>query len=263
MRDISFDAISRERMNAADRATLENPAFGWKHFQTEHFTLHHTQRAFAVRVARMGEQFYDLIAADLPAGLSDRITPVHSHIFIFRRTQDWADLVAETPGLSPWAASFVRGQTMYLQEIGQGASGKMEVLAHEMTHLVFNRFLSSNLPLWLNEGLAEYYGAVAYRASRNLGTPNPRNLFKPYHNRMPLEQLLTARTYPPSENGVQQFYGTAKYLVGFLRWAFTPEQWNQFLTRAMQGAPAEEAMLETYGFDNLQALQQAFDRFGR
>ena len=48
--------------------------------------------------------------------------------------------VASVPGLDPRVISFVRGQAMYLQEFGTGAE-KFNLLAHEMTHLVFNRFL--------------------------------------------------------------------------------------------------------------------------
>jgi hypothetical protein len=176
-RDISSAEVDRAGLTPPDLAILDNPRFRWKHMQTDHFTLHHDQKMFATRVARMGEQFYAAVSADLP-DLRDRVSPRRSHIFIFRDARDWQSVVAGRPGLESWAASFVGGNVMYLQEVGRGTSDKMGMLAHEMTHLVFNRFLPVRLPLWLNEGLAEYYGEFAYRAARGMGQ-GKRNAFPP------------------------------------------------------------------------------------
>lgn len=260
-RDIDAAAGERAGLRPADIAWLDHPKHPWQHLQTEHFVVHHDQKMFAAKVARMGEQFYAAIAADLP-DLRDRCSPRRSHVFVFRDPRDWQAVVEGTPGLERWASSFVRGQVMYLQETGATAAEKMETLAHEMAHLVFNRFLAVPLPLWLNEGLAEYYGEFAYRAARGMGQSR-RAAFPPLKTWYPLSELLTATAYPAAPAEVARFYATSKYLVGFLLLRQPKEKWNSFFERILSGEPPWPALLETYGWPDNAALEKDFARFAR
>ena len=261
MQDVAGETIERANLLAKDAAWLDHPAYRWKHLQTEHFILHHDQKMFAAKVARMGEQFYDAISADLP-NLQDHFSPARSHIFIFRDPRDWNAVVAGTPGMEPWTASFVSGQVMYLQEMGTVPSDKMDLLAHEMTHLVFNRFLPVRLPLWLNEGLAEYYGEFAYRAAKGMGQ-SKGNAFRPLRTWTPLDELLDATDYPADPAEAGRFYGTAKYLVGYLLLRQPREKWDAFFARLLAGEPARPALLDAYGWADAAALEKAFAAFAR
>ena len=261
MQDLAPEAVERARLLPADVGWLDHPAYRWKHLQTDHFILHHDQKIFAAKVARLGEQFYQAISADLP-NLQDRIAPARSHVFIFRDPRDWGAIVAGTPGLEPWTASFVRGQAMYLQETGTATADKMETLAHEMTHLVFNRFLPVRLPLWLNEGLAEYYGEFAYRAAKGMGQ-SKGNAFRPLRNWTPLAELLAAETYPTDPADVARFYATSKYLVGYLLLKQPRARWDAFFARLLAGEPALPALLESYGWSDVAAAEKTFAQFAR
>ena len=258
--DISAEEVSHTGLLPADLALLTDPGMNWKHLQTEHFIIHYNQKIFAAKVARMGEQFYEAIAHDLP-DLQDRITPVRSHIFIFRQARDWQTMAANTPGLDPWAISFVRGQAMYLQEFGAGAE-KFNLLAHEMTHLVFNRFLPVRLPLWLNEGLAEYYGEFAYRAARGLGQ-SKKTAFPPLRHWTPLNELLTAQSYPAAPVEVGKFYDTSKYLTGYLLVKLPRDQWDTFFDRVLAGESVLPALLTTYGWADVTEMEKDFIKFLR
>ena len=244
-----------------DREILDDTRFNWRQIQTEHFTIHCERKAFAAKVARLAEQFYSAISSDLP-DLQDHIAPRRSHIFIFRHARDWQAVVAETPGLEPWTASLVRGQVMWLQELDGDSSEKMGILAHETTHLVFNRFLRVQLPLWLNEGLAEYYREFAYRAARGMGR-SKRSAFPPLRTAMPLAELLAATTYPTDPAQVDVFYKTGKYIVGWLLWKLPREQWDAFFGRVLAGESATDALLDVYGWSDLDAMQDDFERFIR
>ena len=173
--DIAAEAVERTGLLPADLAWLDHPAYQWKHLQTEHFVLHHDQKMFAAKVARMGEQFYDAISADLP-DLRDRISPARSHIFIFRDPRDWQAVVAGRRAWKPGPPRSCAATSCICRKPAPPPSDKMDTLAHEMTHLVFNRFLPVRLPLWLNEGLAEYYGEFAYRAAQGHGTKQRQRL---------------------------------------------------------------------------------------
>lgn len=259
--EITTAAVELDGILPADIALIQNPQFKWKHLQTEHFILHHDQMMFAAKVARMGEQFYAAISADLP-DLQDRVTPARSHLFIFRDPRAWQALVQDIPGLDPWVVSFVRGNTMYLQETGTAPSEKMDTLAHEMTHLVFNRFLPVRLPLWLNEGLAEYYGEFAYRAARGMGQ-GKNNAFRPLKSWTPLAELLNATVYPGDPVEVGRFYTTSKYLTGYLLLRLPRDKWNLFFARLLAGEPALPSLLATYGWADVAALEKDFARFAR
>ena len=261
MQDVAGEAVERANLLAKDAAWLDHSEYRWKHLQTEHFVLHHDQKMFAAKVARMGEQFYDAISADLP-NLQDHFSPARSHLFIFRDPRDWKAIVAGTPGLDPWTASFVSGQVMYLQEMGTATSDKMDLLAHEMTHLVFNRFLPVRLPLWLNEGLAEYYGEFAYRAAKGMGQ-SKGNAFRPLRTWMPLAQLLDATAYPADPTEVALFYATSKYLVGYLLLRQPRDKWDAFFARLLAGEPARAALFDVYGWTDAAALEKAFAQFAR
>jgi hypothetical protein len=259
--DIAAEDVERGELLPADIAWLDNPNFKWMHLQTEHFVLHHDQKMFAAKVARLGEQFYAAISADLP-DLRDRTSPKRSHIFIFRDSQEWQTVMGESPSIDSWASSFVRGNAMFLQETGTAAADKMDTLAHEMTHLVFNRFLPVRLPLWLNEGLAEYYGEFAYRAARGMGQ-GKHNAFRPLKNQTPLADLLSATAYPVDPVEVNQFYVTCKYLTGFLLLERPREQWDVFFARLLAGDSPTAALLDSYGWADVAALEKAFAQFTR
>ncbi|MGD9782673.1 MAG: hypothetical protein AB7V14_11050 [Kiritimatiellia bacterium] len=259
--DVAAESVDRAGLLPADAALLDRPEFGWRHLQTDHFVLHHDQKIFAAKVARMGEEFYEAISADLPE-LRDRIAPRRSHVFVFRDPDDWAAIVAGAPDVDSWAASFVRGNAMYLQETGTAPADKMGTLAHEMAHLVFRRFIPVHLPLWLDEGLAEYYGEFAYRDARGLGQ-NRRSAFRSLKNRTPLAELLGATDYPEDPKDVADFYATAKHLVGFLRLRFPAEKWNAFFGSLLAGRSGADALLAAYGWADLAELDKEFARFGR
>ena len=259
--DVPVAAVERAGLLPGDLALLDDARYRWQHLQTEHFVLHHDQKMFAAKVARLGEQFYEAISADLP-NLPDLVAPARSHVFIFRDPRDWQRIVAGTPGMEAWTASFVRGQVMYLQETGTAVADKMETLAHEMTHLVFNRFLPVRLPLWLNEGLAEYYGEFAYRAAKGMGQ-SKGNAFRPLRQWTPFADLLAATAYPVDPQDVSRFYATSKYLVGYLLLKQPRARWDAFFARLLGGDPALPALLETYGWADVAAAEKAFTQFAR
>lgn len=259
--DLAAEDVERLGLPAADAVWLDHPEFRWNHLQTDHFILHHGQKMFAAKVARLGERFYAAISDDLP-DLRDRMAPQRSHVFIFRDARAWQKVVDASPGIDPWVVSFVRGNAMYLQETGPTTADQMETLAHEMTHLVFNRFLPIRLPLWLNEGLAEYYGEFAYRDARGMGQ-SKGNAFRPLKRWTPLADLLAATGYPVAPDDVREFYATAKYLVGYLLLRQPRDPWNDFFARLLAGAPALPALLETYGWSDIAALERDFARFAR
>ena len=234
----------------------------WMCHETPHFRVFHDQKIFAEKVGRLGEQFYDYVSADMP-GMTDRMGAEKSVICIFRKPEDWqAFLAAELQGGGglEWSASFVRGQFMYLQATGDHSSERMRTLAHEMTHLVFNRFLAVRLPNWLNEGLAEFYGQFAYRAVRGMGVSR-KSAFPPIRDTYPLAAMMSLQGYPEEVAAVHLFYNTSRYLVGFLVLRDNGDPWRAAWERIRNGEPPVPVILQTYGFANVAELEREFLKF--
>ena len=175
-------------LNDRGRKALALPGIGWKHAQTEHFVLHYEQAIFARKVARMADFFYSYIAEDLQ-GAQDRVDG-RSHIFIFRNPKRWDEMRKAFEDTPEWTFSLVQGTTMLLQQ-ADDTTRSGDILAHEMTHLVVNRFFTGRLPIWLSEGLAEYFEEFAYSAMKGI-KKSKRAQFQRLRFEYPLAELFRA-----------------------------------------------------------------------
>jgi hypothetical protein len=260
MQEITVDQVDQTLLTSRGQAVLASSAFTWRHAQTEHFVVHFENGIYASKVARMAEFFHTYVSADLQ-GAADRLSG-RSHVFIFRNEKDWRRFQTDhgQPGLE-WSFSMVEGPVMYLQQAGN-ASDSAEVLGHEMTHLVVNRFIEGRLPLWLNEGLAEWYGEFAYAAFKGVKKSKGAQ-FKRMSVSIPLADLLHAGSYPADPKAVPAFYAVSKHLVGFLQLKQPPEKFVPFVRAMAGGATVESGLTEVYAFADLQDFAKQFDKFCR
>ncbi len=231
----------------------------WSHAETEHFVLHYQQVGFAKRVARMADFFYAYIASDLP-GLPD-LQKEKSHIVVIRDEEEWREFVRASGVAPDWSAAYVRGQVMFLQDTGDNERNA-DVLAHEMSHLVLNRFFARPAPLWLNEGLAEWYQTLGWKAFKGQRA-SPKDGLGNLPNAYSAPALLSLSSYPAA-NEVHRFYASCRQLVGFLQLEKDPATFVAFLQAVTgKGSDAMAAISELYGFAGQDALQAAFTKFLR
>jgi len=240
------------------RAALQQEGFNWRHAETSHFVLHFEHGIFAKKVARMAEFYYDYIAVDLQ-GPDDRF-PGRSHIIIYRTPERWLNFMKELgPSELQWAFAFASGPSLFLQQ-GRDTRSSAGVLAHEMTHLIMNRFFESQPPAWLNEGLAEWYGEFAYSSYK--GTKKSRKMvFQPIDQITPLSSLLTATSYPDDREEISRFYLTSKYLVGYLRIRHPEDDFVPFMKSAMSGQSSLSSLQSIYGYEDVDQLRKKFKTF--
>jgi hypothetical protein len=239
------------------RQMLDLPDIRWKHAQTEHFVIHYEQAIFARKVARMAEFFYGYIRQDLQ-GAKDLVSG-RSNIFIFRSEKRWKEFKRLAGDVPDWAFSQVEGTAMFLQQ-ADNTSSSADVLAHETTHLVMNRFFRNRCPRWLNEGLAEYYGEFAYSAYKGI-KKSKRTQFNRLSNPFLLEKLFEMESYPLEPRRVRAFYDTAKYFVAFLLLEHPPEVFMPFVDDLMNGQDVESALSKRYGLPTLDEVQKQFNKF--
>jgi hypothetical protein len=232
----------------------------WDHAETQFFVVHYQQLGYARRVARMADYLYLYIAADLP-GYKDQ-TEEKSHIVVVKDRDDWKEFLTLSATAPEWSGAYVHGKVMYVPD-SDDRKQNADVVAHEMSHLVLNRFFLRPPPLWLNEGLAEWYETFGWEAFKGQKVNVDENLGT-YENPFPLEQLfrMSSRDLGNDREKVSRFYNTSREVVGMLKLRKDQQAFVQFLQMiTVEGKPAEQALKTVYGFENTAAVQAAFDEF--
>jgi len=96
--------------------------------------------------------------------------------------------------------------------------GAIEIVYHEYTHSIMHLNLHW-LPVWLDEGLANFYGYTRFQKDKiYIGAPPPPHEL-PHGPYIPIETLIGVDQNSPyyhSEDKVHQFYGESWGLVHFL-----------------------------------------------
>ena len=115
--------------------------------------------------------------------------------------------------------------------------------AHELSHLVVHSVTDnpfSDIPTWLDEGLAMY-------AEGQLPANNRRALAEAVR-RGSLISLRSMTSYPGDPALVNLFYGEAHSVVEFMVREYGAEAMSQLLSLIGQGVDIDEALARAYGF---------------
>ena len=126
---------------------------------------------------------------------------------------------------------------------------------------MIERFFGSGVPLWLNEGYAEYSASRCYAAfnrargygARPTSRPVPADLY------YPVDKLVSLMTYPQDVAQVGAFYAESERLVRFLARA-EKHGFGVFLEAMSKGNRFETALNKGFAarFVNTDALDREF-----
>ncbi|MBM3787589.1 MAG: hypothetical protein FJW30_24805 [Acidobacteria bacterium] len=144
--------------------------------------------------------------------------------------------------------------------IGPSASAEdKRVAVHEYVHML-NRYGDTELPIWMNEGIAELYSNIeAVGKKIRVGTPIPQHVYTVNQQWLPLEDVVDADTKSGLYNRRQHagpFYGIAWALVHML--TLDPRysaKFNELYNEIGAGSSSKDAMEKVYG----KALRQIED----
>ena len=256
--EVEFSQLSQRDPNPlGDKALAIHPE-QWKHGETEHFIYHFVHSYVATPVSVEAEFHYRVIAKELereqPAG------DVKSHIYIFERPEEWQQF--QTFGqLEPWSGGIHSMGSLFVQR-DPSYKFSNNLLGHEIVHLVMHRFYPDSVPLWLNEGLAQFISKAAhasYQRARGY-------IAKPHSTAIAASELipilkLIGLTQVPSDN-VTTFYDESERLVRFL--ATTDKRSFLVLLDALaRHQPFEIALSRSYAgiFPNLNVLEEKFREY--
>jgi len=259
MKEIPRYQVDMLHLTGFGQVALNLPKMNWKHAETEHFYIHYERKDFARKVARLAEFLYRYIAIDLE--LDKDLFRFRSNIFVFRTANKWEDFIGRGVGGLEWSHSFVAGGDLFLQRSGStGESGG--ILAHEMTHLIIARFFGRPPPLWLNEGVAQWYeefGYAAYKGKKK----SRKGAFRPLRKWISIPLLFEIKLYPADEDERRLFYKTSKYLTGYLMLKFPTWKMRDLIQSLVNQENVWEAFNDIYSISTPKYLEKDFKRFAR
>ena len=229
----------------------------WKHSETANFVYHFFTPFVARPVATEAEFYYRVIAKELEKDTTQ--WERKCHIYIFEQDEDWAQF-RQVGGLEPWTGGIHSQGQLFIQRNPQ-MKFKGNTLGHEVTHLVVHRFFGEGIPLWLDEGLAEYTASRWYAAFwRSRGyNARPRSISVSPDSYVPLATLTSLLAYPQQDQQVVAFYTESERLVRFLSAADKPG-FLKFLEAMSKGNRFDTALDKGLGskFHDLDALESGF-----
>ncbi len=247
-----FDKLSDQAISEWGQKALAVNATKWKHGETEHFVIHFFRSGDMI--ARRSEKFYAEIRAFF-GNRADKMQGRKSHIFAFCESDDW-ETFKRAVDKKKNVAGVTRGNEFFYMAFGEEKQFdyRGHVQAHEMTHLVFNRFFTGHLPLWLNEGVAEYFGL-----KKTLDTATFRRTLsraKPFG----LERLFKTNEYPKTEDEVHSFYAEATIVVDFLtQTADRRGLLTKFIDALIEDPDVDKALV-LYGYKSREEFSKAYER---
>ena len=136
----------------------------WLEVATEHFTiLTDATEGVAMGVGRRLEEFCDMLHT-LHTGLRN-YPALPTVIYVFR---DRSEMAAFSPEGVENVAGFSTvgpGRNLFVMNAEVEGTSRASVVCHEFTHVFLNSNFSE-MPVWMNEGLAEYYQTFRRRGRR-------------------------------------------------------------------------------------------------
>ncbi len=255
--ELPFQALSQSDQNALGTKALAIHPAAWTHSETEHFIYHFIHSYVATPISVEAEFSYRVISQDL--GLEAPPTGIpKSHIYIFETPADW-DLFKRDADLEPWTGGIhSRGSLFIMRDPSYKLSNNS--LSHEVAHLVLARVNSRSLPIWLEEGYAEYTSRIvqaSYRRARNYDA-RARSSSLPSNEVIPLARLTAATNYPDAAE-IDAFYQECERLVRFLTTS-DPTAFRALMDTMGRGETFESAFSSLYSarFLDIAALETAF-----
>jgi hypothetical protein len=256
--ELDFARLSQRDPNPLGAKALAINPLQWKHGETEHFIYHFVDSFVVTPISVEAEFHYRVITKELqreqPAGTTK------SHLYVFQKPEDWKQFQSAGK-LEPWTGGIQsQGSLFIVRDPSYKFSDNS--LGHEIAHLVLHRYYPDGMPLWLNEGFAQYiskgarasyYRARNYNAKARAQTIEAEKLF-------PLTTLATM-SYPPSDQ-VETFYDESEKLVRFLV-ATDKASFLNFLDAMGRHQQFEPALFQTFGtkFLNVTALEEKFREY--
>jgi len=185
----------------------QNLDLGLQQQETLHFLVKSHSREAAVSYGDGAEKLYQQLMQ--VTGLYSFVPSQPYELVILPNRQDY---LAKT-GAPQWSGGVTIGNAIVAYE----SPAVQPIVAHEMTHLIFNEFMETPRPelTWLNEGLAVSMERLNYSAEQQISYDNACASALKY-GAVQLESLMMSTPLKEERTGAQAWYCQAHSVVSYL-----------------------------------------------
>lgn len=255
-----WENITSRSLSAEGKSALAIDRGTWQHSETENFVYHFRNEKEAETFLVHAELYYQWIQEIL--GVQNKKWTEKSHLFIFEDKQIWKKLNMESPERIPGAEGFTNGQDMFVYRDPFWLTPQL-VLAHELTHLVLYRIFKGWVPLFLNEGFAEFMAIKAAAMKADGNEFNIRSVQMISEDQfIPVKKLIAMRQYPSSEEEVKVFYRQSELLVRYLLLNHDKSKFYELLKETVTGTTFEKSLKNNYDL-NVDDLEDKFKAYAQ
>jgi|GEM_PF-536592 len=265
------DALREMKTAAADEPPYKGLDPGHKTYETAHFLVKAYTTETAVAQSVICEQNYARLMNDL--GLYSFAPARPYNVVVYRNAEEFA----RQTGQPRWSGGLAYGNAILIYESESSAA----VLAHEMTHLIFNEFMgmanTADLK-WVNEGVAVYEETRASVPSRTAYSRRMAELVAvnpiPFSQMLVLSPQTLSESAPQPENGavqapqdaagrnlmVERWYAQAGSVASFMISEGGSLGFSIFITRLKAGDTVDSAVNAAFPglWRNLGDLEKAW-----
>jgi tetratricopeptide (TPR) repeat protein len=238
----------------------------WIRLQTANFTVFsNAEVAASERFVADLEVLRAVLERYLEGATVD--SPLPTYLYIFRDEEAFEPYKQRVTGSPEEVSGFFAGHPYgnYVAVDGDLRREPRRIIYHEYLHY-FVRLNLPGLPLWLNEGLAEYYSTFTVVGEEaRVGLPVETHVrYLQAGSMLPLERLLAVDTTSPAYNEGDRrgaFYASAWALAHYL--LSDPERYQQlmdFLDLQEAEVPLREAFDQAFGVA-FSTLEKAVTRY--
>jgi tetratricopeptide (TPR) repeat protein len=249
-----------------------DPNLGWIEVRSPHFLV--ATNAGEKEGRRIADQFEQIRALFHAAFANLRVDPAQPVVILAAKNENTMKMLLpedwEVKGHVHPAGLYQQGEDKHyvILRLDSAGDNPFHALYHEYTHALLHLNFTT-LPLWLDEGLAEFYGnsRLGEKESR-VGTIDETHLYiLNQHKLLPIETLLNVEQSSPyynEANPASVFYAESWALVHYL--ILDPEAQQRqllknFVTAWDKGATQIEAAQQAFG--DLKRFGQVIEGYSR
>ena len=244
----------------------------WLRVQSQNFTVvTNSNEKTGRRIADQFERMRSVFHVAFPHVAIDNGSPII--VLAIKDEKDFRDLEPQAylaKGQVKLGGLFLRtpDKNYVLMRVDAEGNHPYSVIYHEYTHLLLSKS-EEWLPLWMNEGLAEFYqNTDIHEKDVALGQPSPENLALLRDNKLlPLSTLFTVDTNSPyyhEENKGSIFYAESWALTHYLYIKDDVEKTHRLADyAALLENKTDSVTAATRAFGDLKQLQSNLERYIR
>lgn len=201
---------------------------------SQNFLFFYAEPRAADRLATRAEYFFEKILYDL--GAEDTIRPAsRARVFLVKNEENWKAWRARAGVLHAQAFSIPQANEIFILKAEDERMEK--AFAHEAAHWALRAYADKTyakgavIPLWLNEGFANYEGAY-------FPDPGLLKLARKAGKLMALSTLLGTVNYPEDAQQLDIFYAEASSVTEFILTRYGREAFRSVVDRVLHSGSA-------------------------